>query len=353
MVSPQFTLSSLVEEVKRIEKLTKEIHSFRLTPSLLTSLRQNAWSDSVYYGSNPAGTGFTKEAMMSVLRSDEDYLMPENNERVICAYDSALSYVEKIALTTVSPLTSDTVQKLHGILTAKVPKSRISTYRETDEPVRDPKTYSILYRPARAQDISRLMDQLLMWIVYSLKTPFFCPFIAGIVHKQIQAIRPFTDGNRRLACLLARFILLRTPYDCKGMYALEAYYAQDLKRYYAALGLTAVYQVYADHTEWLRYFSQGIILATSSLKKQLEQEVPKRNVLVLPARRLDAYQCKALDLFKLKEAVTAYEIKDLFHLKTHTARALCLQWVHDGFFEFEQSSKKKRSYKLATFSVNL
>lgn len=353
MLSPQLTLSSLVEEVTRTERLVKEIHSFCLTPSLLASLRENARCESVYYGCYLSGTRFTKQEMMSVLGDEEEYLMSEKEERLIRGYSSALDYIEELALTTSSLLTPEIVQKVHGLLSAKTLKARISPYRETDDAIRDLKSYSILYKPARAQDIAHLVEELILWVSHTLKEPFFCPFIAGILHHRIEAIRPFADGNRRLAQLLARFVLLRTGYDCKGMYALEGYYAQDLKQYYTALGIGSAYQASPNYTHWLRYFSQGMIVVLTSLKKQIESEKSKKSLLVAPARRLDAYQCKALGLFKHKNAVTAYEIKDLFRLKTHTARALCLQWTQGGFFEFHESSKKKRSYKLGNFNVSL
>jgi Fic family protein len=61
------------------------------------------------------------------------------------------------------------------------------------------------------------------------------PIEAGIAHYQYATIHPYYDGNGRTARLLTTLILHLGTYDLKGLYALEEYYARNLKAYYEAL----------------------------------------------------------------------------------------------------------------------
>ena len=51
----------------------------------------------------------------------------------------------------------------------------------------------------------------------------------------LRQIHPYYDGNGRTARLLTSLILHLGGYGLKGLYALEEYYALDLKAYYEAL----------------------------------------------------------------------------------------------------------------------
>ena len=61
------------------------------------------------------------------------------------------------------------------------------------------------------------------------------PLKAGIAHYLHATVHPYYDGNGRTARLLTTLILHLGRHDLKGLYALEEYYARDLKAYYEAL----------------------------------------------------------------------------------------------------------------------
>lgn len=61
------------------------------------------------------------------------------------------------------------------------------------------------------------------------------PLVAALAHYQFTAIRPHYDSNGRSARLLTTLILHRSGYGLRGIYSLEAYYAQNLTRHHDAL----------------------------------------------------------------------------------------------------------------------
>jgi Fic family protein len=115
--------------------------------------------------------------------------------------------------------------------------------------------------PPKAQDVKKLMKELLLWLRKNSHTP--PALVAGIAHFGINAIHPFYDANGRTARLITRWILKLYNYDLKGLYCLEKHYAMDLHAYYDLLGLHGIksYEEGAeknDCTEWLAYFLQGM-----------------------------------------------------------------------------------------------
>lgn len=353
MLNPDFRSPILTESIARIEALYQRLSSLSVAPATLISLRELARNTMIFSTLNPHGTRFTREHMIIALEKEEDCALPEKEGTAIRSYNVALKYIEKIGSTATSPLNEEHIQKLHGLLIGKTGKQKSSAYRDNQDPVRDTKTYAIIHTPPQAQDIPVLIRELLAWVAEALEKKIACPLIAGIAHYEITTIRPYLNGNGRLARLLARLVLYRGNYDLKGTYALEQHYAENTKAYQENLLPKKSYLAYTrpvDYTPWLIYFYSNLELSLEQLHQKLLNH-EKRPILA--ARTIDAWQCKALDLFKSKNAITALEIQELLHLKTHNARALCLKWEEEGFFEFDQPSKKKRAYKLGSFLVSL
>src|SRR5271169_814715 len=85
------------------------------------------------------------------------------------------------------------------------------------------------------------------------------------------------DGNGRTARLLTTLVLHLGTYDLKGLYALEEYYARDLKAYYEALTVGPSHNYYlgraaADITRWIAYFVEGMATSFENVRNQAVRE---------------------------------------------------------------------------------
>ena len=166
-------------------------------------------------------------------------------------------------------------------------------------------------------------------------------------------IHPYYDGNGRTARLLTSYCMQRGGYDLKGLYSLEEYYAQNLSAYYEALTV-GPHNYYlgradADITAWLDYFCRGVIESfekARTLAVKAHEEGKKE--FSAEFRRIDPRKRLVIDYFHEHPFVTSQDIAKLLNLKPRTARALCLAWVHEGFLLVRESSKKKRSYRIAS-----
>lgn len=88
------------------------------------------------------------------------------------------------------------------------------------------------------------------------------------------------------------------------------------------------------------------IQALKALKRGKKDHYPE-------LRKLDARKRKVVTLFEQSSSITSAEIERLFGLSPRTARALCQQWLKEGFLEIVDPSKKARKYKLAASFENL
>lgn len=79
-------------------------------------------------------------------------------------------------------------------------------------------------------------------------------------------IHPFVDGNGRTARALATLILHLKEFDIKKFFVLDDYYDSDRIEYYNAL--KSVEQETLDLTDWLEYFTDGVLLSISKVKIQ-------------------------------------------------------------------------------------
>lgn len=91
--------------------------------------------------------------------------------------------------------------------------------------------------------------------------------IAGISHYEFVRIHPFVDGNGRTARALATLILYLREFDIKRFFALDDYYDSDRTAYYTAL--KSVNQKTLDLTNWLEYFTDGVLISISRVKEKV------------------------------------------------------------------------------------
>ena len=205
--------------------------------------------------------------------------------------------------------------------------------------------------PPEAKDVPGLMAQLVTWINQKDELPV--PIKAGIAHYQYATIHPYYDGNGRTARLLATLILHLGTYDLNGIYALEEYYARDLKTYYGALTVGPSHNYYmgrteADITNWVAYFIEGMASAFEKVRDQASREAERggkdQSKLL---RDLDSKQRSALALFRKSREIAAKDVASVFGHKPRTAALLCQRWVEKGFLETTDPANKSRRYKLS------
>jgi Fic family protein len=349
---PVFSITpAMAGGLMRIEAMKQAIEDLPITPRLLANLRETARLFSTHYSTMIEGNLLTQEQVAQVIGEGQHFPGRERDQDEVRGYYAALDELEQLA-NNPKEVTETAVQNLHALVMGSG-KTRVrpTPYRDGQNVIRDSVTGNMVYLPPEASDVPVLMKDLISWI--NLKDELPVPLKAALVHYQFATVHPYYDGNGRTARLLTTLILHRGGYGLKGLYALEEYYARDLKAYYEALSLGPSHNYYlgraqADVTAWVAYFIEGMAASFEKVHAQAKRESAAggRDQSRL-LRNLDVKQRKALTLFEDSRAITARDVAVLFGFQQRTASALCQRWVLEGFLVTADAAKKTRRYHLA------
>jgi Fic family protein len=349
--NPTFAITLAVASgLMRIEAVKQAIQTLPITSRVLANLRETARLFSTHYSTMIEGNRLTQQQVAQVIGGDQHFPGRERDQDEVKGYYAALDETERLAKRR-EKVSEATVQRLHALIMGGG-KTRVKStpYRDGQNVIRDARSKGIVYMPPEAKDVPWLMKQLITWINQKDELPV--PIKAGIAHYQYATIHPYYDGNGRTARLLTTLILQLGTYDLKGLYALEEYYARNLKAYYEALTVGPSHNYYmgraeADITKWIAYFIEGMATSFEKVRDQALREAEKggkdQSKLM---RNLDSKQRRALTLFQKSREIAAKDVADLFGYKPRTAALLCQRWVEKGFLEATDPAKKSRRYKL-------
>lgn len=179
-----------------------------------------------------------------------------------------------------------------------------------------------MYIGPDAELVPQLMANLVMWIQETEKKEIHPVIVAGIVHQEIAAIHPFTDGNGRTARAVATLVLYQRGYDFRRLFALEDYYNEDRPSYYSAINIGKTYtERRVDFTPWLEYFVRGFeneiikvkemvaSLAAKGVGKEAGQQV-----------FLGKDQLKTIDFIEHMGRVTTKDVMGVLNCPQRTAQ---------------------------------
>jgi Fic family protein len=357
--APAFSITpAIADALMRIESVKQAILTLPVTPRVLANLRETARLFSTHYSTLIEGNRLTQEQVGQVIGADRHFPGRERDEAEVKGYYTALDEVERLVnlpKRSRTKLTAVIVQRLHALIMGGGKKRlRPTPYRDGQNVIRDSRSGAIVYMPPEAADVPALMDQLIAWVNEGLDANFPAPLKAAIAHYQFATIHPYYDGNGRTARLLTTLTLHLGAYDLKGLYALEEYYARDLKQYYEALTIGPSHNYYlgraeADITKWIAYFIEGMAASFEKVRAQAQREAETGGTDQSKLMRtLDSRQRKVLTLFQNSREITAREIAELFGFKSRNAALLCRRWQEAGFIEATDPARKTRRYKLSS-----
>jgi Fic family protein len=100
--------------------------------------------------------------------------------------------------------------------------------------------------------------------------------LAGLFHKQFVIIHPFIDGNGRTCRLATKVLLANLGLNTFNLFSFENYYNNNVTKYFENVGVLGNYYEIVediDFTNWLEFFTGGIIDEILRVKKELDKLV--------------------------------------------------------------------------------
>ena len=181
--------------------------------------------------------------------------------------------------------------------------------------VNDPRTRQVKYLPPDIKDVEPLIKDLIEFVnsnrdEQSSASHKIDPLIlAGLFHKQMVLIHPFTDGNGRTTRLATKVLLAEMGLNTFNLFSFENYYNQNVTRYFENVGeFGNYYDLVAqgiEFTSWLEYFTEGIIDELLRVQKLLPEAA------LSPDTRLQPYHLKMLDFIREKGFITGSDYAKL------------------------------------------
>ena len=291
MFNPRFTVTQrLLANIKHIAVLVAELNNKSFSNTVLLEMEKAARAVSSHSSTSIEGNPLPLTEVKKILKTKPENI--RDTEQEVLNYNQALEKLNKL---TKSNLDLAFILGTQEIVTKKlIASANNGKLRKESVFVNDPRIGKIIYWPPDYQDVKQLIDDLIKYTKNN-KLKIDSLVLAGIFHKQFVIIHPFIDGNGRTARLLTKLLLANMGLNTFNLFSFENYYNQNITKYFQKVGILGNYydiKNKIDFTEWLEYFTDGIIDELLRVGSEL------KTLSSTPNARLESYHKKLLDYIK-------------------------------------------------------
>ena len=338
MFQPQYTITDvLLANIKRITSLVNELNNRRFPNVILLELERNAREVSAYASTSIEGNPLPLTEVKKILKSKPTYI--RDSEKEVINYNQALQDLNKQLAKGEITLSLQFILEIQKqVIDGLLPKFETGFLREKPVVVNDPRTGNVVYLPPDVKNVKPLMENLVKFTNKNKHT--IDPLIlAGIFHKQMVIIHPFMDGNGRATRLITKALLAAMGLNTFNLFSFENYYNNNVTRYFHNVGEFGNYYELVekiDFTNWLEYFTEGIIDELLRVQKLLPE------VSISPATELQTYHKQILEYIQQKGFITDQNYTKLTD-RAKATRALDFQKMIE-FGLIERKGKGRATY---------
>jgi Fic family protein len=296
MFQPQYTITDrLLANIKRINNLVNELNDKRFPNVVLLELERSAREVSTYASTSIEGNPLPLTEVKKILKSKPAHM--RDSEKEVINYNQALQNLKKLLEDGEIKLSLHFILNIHKqVIEGLLPKFETGFLREKPVVVNDPRTGQPIYLPPDVKDVKSLMENLVEFTKNNRES--IDPLIlAGIFHKQMVIIHPFMDGNGRTTRLVTKALLAALGLNTFNLFSFENYYNNNVTKYFQTVGEFGNYYELVskiDFTNWLEYFTEGIIDELLRVQKLLPE------ISLSPESKLQPYHLKILEFIQKK-----------------------------------------------------
>lgn len=294
MFEPKFNITQkLLANIKRIASLTTELNNKNFPSTVLVEMEKVARAISSHSSTSIEGNPLPLTEVKKILKTKPENI--RDSEQEVLNYNEALKKLNEISKPNKNRLDLKLILEVQKIVTNKLITSYNSgKLRREPVFVNNPKLRKTIYWPPDHNDIKQLLSDLIEYTKNN-KSKIDFLILAGIFHKQFVIIHPFIDGNGRTARLLTKLLLASMGLNTFNLFSFENYYNLNVTKYFQKVGVLGNYydiKNKIDFTEWLEYFTDGIIDELLRVGTELKA------LSVTPDTRLESYHKKLLEYIK-------------------------------------------------------
>lgn len=307
MFNPRYIITNtLLANIKRINALVNELNNRRFPHIVLAELEKSAKALSTHASTSIEGNPLPLTEVKKILKSRPSHI--RESEKEVLNYNRALSDLNSRLNDSEMALSLGLILKIQKRITeGLLPSFESGKFRLKPVAVNDPISRKIVYLPPDVKDVMPLMEDLINFI--NINRNKIDPLIlAGIFHKQMVIIHPFTDGNGRTTRLATKVLLAAMGLNTFNLFSFENYYNKNVTKYFQTVGEFGNYYEITnkiDFTSFLEYFTDGII----DELLRVEEILPK--VSISPKTELQEYHLKILKFIEDKGFIKDHDYAGL------------------------------------------
>ncbi|MEA3313882.1 MAG: Fic family protein [Caldisericota bacterium] len=318
MLKPKFNYTNkIVNNLVEITAARGIILNSYLVPKWEVSLRREALLRATHASTAIEGNPLTFEEKI-MLAQGRKVIASRKAKQEVLNYLDVLEHIKKYHEKNL--ITEKMLLKMHNDITKNTLDDPAweKEYRKIKVYVGNKNTGEVIFTPPGAKEVPSLTNQFLKWLNSEESKLLHAVLVAGISHYEFVRIHPFVDGNGRTARALATLILYLRGFDIKRFFVLDDYYDSDRKAYYNAL--KSVDQHKLDITKWLEYFTDGVYLSISQVKKKvLHLSLEKGKISQHGQVALTEKQMKIIEFMQKNGKITNKDVRKMFNLSNRGA----------------------------------
>ena len=296
MFQPQYTITDrLLANIKRISSLVHELNNKRFPNVVLLELERSAREVSSFASTSIEGNPLPLTEVKRILKSEPVHI--RDSEKEILNYNQSLQDLNQQLKEGEVKLSIHLILNIQKqVIDGLLPKFETGFLREKPVIVNDPRIGQPVYLPPDVTDVKPLIEDLVEF-TNNNKESIDPLILAGIFHKQMVIIHPFMDGNGRTTRLVTKVLLAAMGLNTFNLFSFENYYNNNVTKYFQTVGEFGNYYELVekiDFTNWLEYFTEGIIDELLRVQKLLPE------IALSPESELQPYHLKILEFIQKK-----------------------------------------------------
>lgn len=254
MFSPKYAITNkLLGNIRKIDGLIIQLNNRQFSGVVVAEFKKTAREVSAHTSTSIEGNPLPLTEVKRILKFCPLHI--RDTEREVLNYNKALLSLNKnpdFSLNLILDIQKQVVNEL-------LPRYETGRLRNKPVVVNDSRSGQIVYIPPNQSDVPNLMRDLVNYVNESKIDPLI---LAGIFHKQCVIIHPFMDGNGRTTRLATKVLLAKIKLDTFNLFSFENYYNRNVTKYFQTVGEYGDYYELVDKidfTQWLEYFTDGLI----------------------------------------------------------------------------------------------
>ncbi len=267
MFEPKFTITNkILKNIGSIEASKEIIDHAPLLPYYEKEFQKDALVRSVHFGTHIEGNELNFTEAEKVLEG-KDIPARDRDIQEVINYRKVMEFIGHLGKEEKLRINEQLIKEIHKLTVEKIlPQEQCGELRKTQVVVKNSVTGEVSFKPPLAVAVPFQIKDLIDFLNSSQDLH---PVLkSAISHYELVRIHPFIDGNGRVARALSTLILFMEGYDIRRFFSLEEYFDSDAGAYYGAL--QSVTENEGDLTGWLEYFSLGLSIELSKIRRRVE-----------------------------------------------------------------------------------